>query len=91
MNFNQVPALLKLLNPHCLNPEIPCFPHIKIGSQVFLLKNFTLSFPLPKASATYIEIPVVVSGQVSLEKGYFPNPMVEFQVIEISEISLYEF
>lgn len=90
MKFNHVPAVLKLLNPHCLNPEIPCFPHLKVGTQIFLLKNFNHQLPQIITPSTYLEFPVIICGEVSVEKGHFPNPMVEFQVIEISEIQLYE-
>lgn len=90
MKFNHVPAVLKLLNPNCSNPEIPCFSHLKVGTQIFLLKNFNHPVPQLLSTSTYFEVPVIISGEVSVEKGYFPNPMVEFQVIEISELELYE-
>lgn len=83
-------AEIYLLNPDCKNPQIPAYNHLKIGNEIYLIKNVNkihlTKNPSLDLKSTYLTCDVIISGTVNKEKGNFPNPMTEFDVVELESL-----
>lgn len=85
--MNKVNCTIKIINSNCDNQQIPAYNHILIEDKIFLIKNpIIVPSILGDNEDTYVSINAMISGKVSKERGYFPNPMVEFDVFFIEEI-----
>lgn len=86
MTVTNQKCILKILNPDCLDPEVPAYSQVIIENKSYVLKN-PVSHPHQISDNTYLKYEVIISGVITQEKGQMPNPLVLVDTISISEIS----
>ena len=87
------PAILNIVNKNCKNPQLPCFNNIVVDGETYAIKgdisHITKNIRIPQDNdKTYLSYKVLVSGELTEQKGCMPNPMALCPCIILEDIKL---